>query len=117
MKKLITLLSLLLIVTGCTTHIASVTGISTKEIHAKHVDLDKFQISKNIEGTDTSFCPFGIPLFKLSHAVDDALRRGDGDLLINGDIYVTNYFALIGSICSFKIKGDVINLKKQKNNS
>ena len=106
-------LLLFLVMTGCTAHVANLTAVSTREVHAQHADLDKFQTTRHVTGTHTTFCPLFIPLFDPGRAVDDALSKGNGNLLINTDMYVSNYFAILGSVCSFKVTGDVVNLNKK----
>ena len=45
----------------------------------------------------------------LSKAVEDALKKGNGDLMINAEVSIERMFIVIGFINTLKIKGDVIN--------
>ncbi len=101
----------LLILTSCTSHITDVTAISTRNINPNEMDLNKLPTVKQVEGSNTVVTT----LFTfwrscdLSKAVEEALEKGDGDLMINSEVTVTSYFIVIGFINTIKIKGDVVN--------
>ena len=115
MKKHI-LIALLLLTTACTSHISDVTAISTRKVSTQEVDLNKLPMKKNIEGQDHVFWTIFNPSHnvKLSRAVEDALDKGDGDLMLNAEITLDSAFAIIGFINTLKIKGDVVNTKAGK---
>lgn len=110
MKKLI-ILSLLLTLSACTSYVANVTAISTREVNPNEVNLNNLPTVTNVEGQHEAVIT--ILNFwndvELSKAVEDALTKGNGDLLINGQITLKRIFILIGTINTLKIKGDVVN--------
>lgn len=57
------------------------------------------------------FIPFGQPTLK--EALNDALEKGGGDLMINASVYVRQWWFLIGR-SGIRIKGDVVNTKRRK---
>ena len=55
--------------------------------------------------------PLGQP--KLKEALNNALEKGQGDLMVNASVYVTGWWFLIGEV-GIKIKGDVVNTRGGK---
>lgn len=116
MKKLI-ILSLFLFLSACTSYIADVTAISTREVNPNEVNLNDLPTVTNIEGQHkavTTIFNFWNHV-NLSKAVDDALSKGNGDLLINGQITLKRFFIVVGFINTLKIKGDVVNTNAKLN--
>tara|TARA_Y100001970_G_scaffold291679_1_gene429796 strand:- start:1871 stop:2278 length:408 start_codon:yes stop_codon:yes gene_type:complete len=104
MKRLI-ILSLILILYGCTQKIADFSIVSTKNI-----DLgDKFQSMGIISGDDTEYIIFVIPTGTIK--IDDAIHN---TLIMNGaeylsDVKVENqtfYIPYIGGFTKYKITGE-----------
>src|ERR1035438_4838519 len=81
----------LIIPSGCVTRNADLTVISTKNVNiAKNLDLDGLPRTKGVEGKSSQltflFIPFeGRPNIK--DAVDDALAKADGDLMLDPVFY------------------------------
>jgi len=114
MKKIL-ILTILLFMSGCSTHITDLSMISNKNINLNKVDIDKLPTKKHIEGEDSKFVflfiPFGAPTLK--EALNDALEKGDGDLMVDASVYNTGWWFGIGEV-GIKIKGNVVNTKGEK---
>lgn len=111
MLKKIFLLFFLLLLTACTSHIVDVTAISTRNINQNEVDLNTLPTVRHVVGehteTATIFTFWKSP--NLSKAVEDALNKGNGDLIINAQVTLKKVFIGIGFISTVKIEGDVVN--------
>lgn len=115
MKRVLVMMAVVACLGGCTTHISDLSVISNKNIDLERLDLDVLPQKKRVEGRDDKFVflavPFGQPTLK--EAVNDALEKGGGDLMVNASIYVRQWWFLIGQI-GISIKGDVVNTKGRK---
>lgn len=116
---LLIFLSLLLFgsfLSGCSIRLATMTAISTRNVKLDEMDLDKLPQVKNVTGTDTRydflFIPLGIPT--VQGAVDDALTKGNGDLIIDGVIKFDFWSILLTGQRTFSITGTVVNTKGGK---
>ena len=109
MKKIILSLCAALVLSSCTGHMAEVSMISTREINVHDVNLDKLP-AKTVVGEDKAFVflfiPFGLP--DVETAVNNALEKGQGDLIINGTVYSTCWWFVVGQV-GVKVTGDVVN--------
>ncbi len=112
MKRILIMMTTVLCLNGCTTHLTDLSMISNKNVNLNKVDIDQLPQKKNIEGEDTKFVflfiPFGQPTLK--GALNDALEKGEGDLMVDASISATSWWFLIGQT-GLKIKGDVVNTK------
>ena len=118
MKKFI-LVAFLFLTAACTSHLPDVTAISTRELNPNEVDLNKLPTKTQIEGQHkavTTLFTFWKRV-NLSKAVDEALDKGEGDLMLNAEISLRRIFIVIGFINTIKIKGDVVNTKAALNNT
>ena len=115
MKRIFSILAIVLCMGGCTTHMTDLSMISNKNINLDRADIDKLPQKKHIEGEDRKFIflfiPFGQPTLK--EALNDALQKGGGDLMVNASVYHTGWWLGIGEV-GIKIKGDVINTKGEQ---
>ena len=115
MKKTFSILTILLFMCGCSTHITDLSMISNKNINLNKVDIDRLPTKKHIEGKDRKFVflfiPFGVPTLK--EALNDALEKGEGDLMVDASVYKTGWWFGFGEI-GIKIKGNVVNTKGEK---
>lgn len=86
--------------------------ISTRNIVLNETDIDKKPQMKNVIGEDKKFwflfIPFGIP--RIEPAVNDALAKGNGDLMIDASLDSVGWWFLIGEI-GYEIKGTVVNTR------
>lgn len=92
--------------------------ISNRNIDFNKVNIEALPRTKNIEGTARKplflFIPIGQPT--LGAALDNALEKANGDLMVNATVsstYSSNWLTLFGEM-EIKIKGDVINTKTAK---
>ncbi|MDY4842150.1 MAG: hypothetical protein SO314_07295 [Alphaproteobacteria bacterium] len=112
MKHIIAIFIMAIYLSSCTTHITDLSMISNKNINLNRVNIDTLSQKKNVEGEDSKFVflfiPFGQPTLK--GALNDALEKGQGDLMVDASVYVTSWWFLIGET-GIKIKGDVVNTK------
>ena len=95
------LLVVLLIVlfggSGCSTRVADLTLVSTKNIDLSNATLD-LKKGKRTTGEDCVFVflfPFGMP--NLKNAIDDALEKGHGNIMVDQVSYYKNKSFLIRS--------------------
>ena len=115
MKQLFLMIAIIACLSGCATHISDLSMISNKNLDLGKIDLDSLPQKKHVEGRDDKFVflfiPFGAPTLK--EALNDALKKGGGDLMVNASVYVTGWWFLIGRQ-GISIKGDVVNTKGGK---
>jgi hypothetical protein len=92
------------------------TAISTRNVKLDEVDLDKLPQVKNVTGTDTRydflFIPLGFPT--VQGAVDDALAKGNGDLIIDGVVKSEVWTILLTGQRTISVTGTVVNTKGGK---
>ena len=98
--------------TSCSTRIGDMNIISTRNVNLDQIDLDELPKKKRVEGKSSKFIfifiPFGMP--KLEEAVDDALDKGDGDILLDAVIYDKSWWFIFGQN-TITIKGSVADTK------
>lgn len=115
MKRIFSILAIALCMGGCTVHITDLSMISNKNINLDNVDVDRLPQKKQIEGEDRKFMflfiPFGQPTLK--EALNDALQKGGGDLMVDASVYYTYWWLGVGEL-GIKIKGDVVNTRGEK---
>jgi hypothetical protein len=102
------------VMSGCTTRIGDMTVISSKTVNLDRIDIDKCPQTKNVVGRDSRFVflfiPFGVP--HLKDAVDDALAKGNGDLITDAAFYSTEWWFLIGEH-TLEVRGTVVQTREQ----
>ncbi len=114
MKKYLLIVPLLFLLVGCSERIGDFTLISTK-----NVDIGKNYIKVNTDAIGKStkqiiiFIPTGTPSIK--DAVDDLLKKSNGDLVTNAVIHYNWYYIpyVFGEF-SYEIQGDVYSKVLQK---
>lgn len=107
------LLAILLVAAaGCSTRLADLTIISTKNVSLDKVDIDACPQKRNVEGEDSAFIflfiPFGFP--HLEDAIDDALKKGGGDTLVDGVLYRDGWWFLVGE-STLRVEGTVVDTR------
>lgn len=94
------------------TRLTDLTVVSDRNVTLDKIDLDRLPQVRGVTGKDSKFIflflPFGIP--HLKDAVDDALDKGGGDLMIDAVVYGGGWWFVIGQQ-SLKVKGTVINTR------
>jgi hypothetical protein len=115
MKSFFKLFILCFYLCGCSTHLTDISMISNKNISLSELNIDHLKKTKNVEGEDKVFIfliiPFGRPT--LQEAVNQALDKGKGDLMIDASVYSTGWWFIIGE-AGVKIKGTVVNTKEER---
>jgi len=96
---------------GCMTRYADLTVASTKNIKlGSNQDLDKLPRTASVEGKSSQLMFLFIPLQgppNLSDAVDDALTKSDGDLMLNPVFYTGGWWFIFGENI-LSVKGEVV---------
>lgn len=115
MKRVIIITFTILCLSGCTTHLTDVSIISNKNISLDKLDIDRCPQRKLVEGEDSKFVFLFIPLGqpKIKEAVNDALQKGNGDLIVDASLYKKYWWFLIGQQ-SIQIKGTVVKTRGEK---
>ena len=117
MKKIILTLAIIasLSCSACSTRIAGMTVLSNRPIKTKNVEVSKLPQTKNVVGESKRFVflfiPFGRPTIR--EALDDALMKADGDLMINPSLYSTFWWFIFGEV-GYELHGNVVNTRKGK---
>ncbi len=103
---------MVVILGGCSFRLADMTVVSTKNVTFDKVDLDKMPQVRGIVGKDSKFMflfiPFGYPV--LENAIDDALEKGGGDVMIDAVLYSKGWWFLVGEN-TLEVKGTVVNTR------
>ena len=93
------------------TRYADLTVASTKNIKlGSNQDLDKLPRTASVEGKSSQLMFLFIPLQgppNLSDAVDDALTKSDGDLMLNPVFYTGGWWFIFGENI-LSVKGEVV---------
>jgi hypothetical protein len=110
-KRLLSLALLAgLLGSACTTRVADLTLISTKNIDLGDVSID-VKKGQRFVGSDCAVWPLGIP-FKIptiETAVDRALEAGDGNLMVDQVTYQSQYTWIIASYVCIRAEGTVLD--------
>lgn len=110
-KRSLFLFATLLILGACTARIGDLTLISTKNIDLNSSRLDARE-GKRVEGEDCVYWPLGlIPLGlpNLEEAVDEALEKGNGNILVDQVTYQKGYYFVIASVSCIQVEGTVLD--------
>lgn len=105
---------ILLLLSGCSAQTYHMGLIIPENTPLKEQDINHSTIARSITGIDTHeiilFFPSGHPNFQ--NAVNQALVKGRGDLIINAEVsYICHWFVL-GGYERIKISGDVVRLPR-----
>lgn len=115
MMKILMTLAIILGLSACSTHLTDVSVLSNKNINLKTVDIDDAPKVKNVVGRDSKlvlvFIPLGTP--QLKEAVNDALRKADGDLIVDASVYRKNWWFIIGQE-TLEINGTVVKTRSDE---
>lgn len=109
---LVLLLLLLPLAVGCSTRMGDLTVVSNRNARLDALDFDSLPVERRVEGRSSRFVflfiPFGAPSFE--EAIDDALERGQGDLMTDVTIHSTSWWFLVGQN-GLRVEGDVRNTR------
>lgn len=110
------LLAVLFFASCETNPLADFTAISTRTVVSGEVDLTKLP-TKRVTGKDYGLSFFFIPIPpflppSIDDTVEDALQKGNGDLLLDAYLVEKRYFqGIIFNWVGYEIKGKVVNTK------
>ncbi len=98
--------------TGCSIRQADLTALSTRNVSLDTVDLDKLPQVKGVTGKDTGFVFLFFPVSfpHLEDAVDEALDKGGGDVMVDAVVHSQGWWFLVGQN-TIEVQGNVINTK------
>lgn len=103
------------LVSACSIRTADMTLMSTRIVNLDHVDLDKLPTTRRVVGEDKRwiilFIPLGLP--HLKDAVDQALDKGNGDLMTDAVVHQGGWTAILFGQTSLTVEGDVVKTRKQ----
>jgi hypothetical protein len=106
------LILLFFCLTGCAVRQADLTAVTTRNVKLDGTNLNELS-GKKVEGKDSKFIflflPFGIP--HIENAVDDALDKGNGDLMLDAVVYTNSWWFIVGQNI-ITVKGTVVDTLK-----
>lgn len=104
-----------LVSTACTTRVADLTLVSTKNIDLSNVTVDVRKGQRHT-GEDCKVWPLGIPIAvpTIEAAIDQALEKGGGNLMIDQVTYLSQYTWIIASQICMRVEGTVVNTTAAK---
>ena len=92
---------------ACTQRIADFTGISTKNIYAKGVDVSALPKVEGVKGRDIRFLGIGA---NIKDALDEALEKGHGNLMIDCAVHL--WWAPF--VAGYEVRGTVVKVPYKK---
>lgn len=103
------------LLSGCTVRHGSFTVLSNKLVSTKDFDLSTADRVKGVTGRDTAHMIILFPTngITLEDAVDDALRKGKGDLLTDAVVHSWSwYIPYIYGNMGWEVTGDVVKTRR-----
>lgn len=105
-------MAMLVLATGCSIRVADLTALSTRNVNLDKVDLDALPQTRSVEGEDTAWMvlvfPIGFP--HLEDAVDEALDKADGDIMVDVVVYSSGWWFIVGQN-TIRVKGNVVKTR------
>ena len=101
---------------ACSIRTADMTLMSTRIVHLDRVDIDKLPTTKRVVGETSKTTILLIPFFglpQLKDAVDDALNKGNGDLMTDAVVYQSQWTAILVGGMTIRVEGDVVKTRGQ----
>jgi hypothetical protein len=95
---------------GCTQRIGDLTFVSTRNIDLSDAQLDVRQ-GRRVKGEDCKIWPLGlIPtgIPTLQAAVDDALDKGNGNVMVDQVTYSSGFYFILASRQCIQAEGTVL---------
>ena len=109
------LITIILTTVGCTGGLSPITLISTK-----NVDLETFVLDLRkgtlVTGEDCNISLLGVihlGVPSLEEAVDDALEKGQGNILVDGYSYAFGYYAILYTYWCISVQGRVLKIPEK----
>ena len=114
--KLFLVIIFLFSTTSCVYRIGDFNAISDKNVTLENLKIDYKKTVNKVEGEDCKptifFIPTGIP--SLEEALDDAMNKGNGNLMLDTALYYSSWSILIFGNSCFTCKGTVYNAREIK---
>lgn len=106
-----------LLLSGCTVRHGDFTVLSNKLVSTKEFDLSKADRVKGVTGADVAHIIFFIPTkgdVSLKGALDDAFRKGNGDVMTDAVVYYWFWWIpyIYGQV-GWEVTGDVVKTRRQ----
>jgi len=102
----------LMLSSGCTTRLGDMTLVSTRLVSLDRVDVSTLPHGERVTGKSSKpvflFIPLGFP--NLLDAIDEALEKGNGDLMVDVVIRAEGWWFLVGQN-GLTVTGTVVNTK------
>ena len=110
--RLVACCLVLLSVCGCRLRQGDMTVLSNRNVNLDRIDLDKLKRTR-VTGEDKGFYFLGIPFARaqLEDAVDDALKKADGDLLTDVVVHTSYIWVILGVIETLEVEGDAVRTR------
>lgn len=101
-----------LLLSSCSQHIANFSAISTRNVSVNNVDLTKLP-QRKVTGVDSIYQVgiFFTGILSMQDAVEDALRKGEGDILLDASLTAKWYYFIFTNVFRYEITGTVVNTK------
>ncbi len=101
---------------GCTTNHGDYTVLSNKLVRSSNFELSKADRKKSVVGEDVAHIILFFPTKQqvtMEEAVDDALEKGDGDVMTDATVKFTSwYIPLIYGTTKWVVEGDVVKTRR-----
>ena len=114
MTSILVLAALVIVLSGCSIRHGDFSVASNKIVRLSDFEVDKADRVKGVEGKDFKhiifYIPTGIPT--IDAAIDDALEKGNGDLLTDAVIEQYWWWFLVYGQVGWTVKGDVVKTRQ-----
>jgi len=112
--SIIIILIFTILSSSCSVRVADLTLISTKNIDLSNAKFD-MRKGRRTKGESCAIAllgliPLGIP--NLEEAVDDALNKGNGNVMVDQVTYIKNAYFVIASQSCIEVEGTVLNVSE-----
>jgi hypothetical protein len=100
---------------GCTHHHGNFSVISNKLVRTSDFDLSQLDRTRNVVGEDRMHILLIFPTkleATLDEAIDDALREGDGDLIVDAVVESWEWYVPPYGQAGWRVRGDVVKTRR-----
>lgn len=99
---------------GCQARLGGMTVAATGGVRLSELDLDAAPQTERVTGVDSKFWFLFIPIplgpFNYQKAIDDALEKGEGDVMVDVVFYHRWWWFLVGR-SSIEAEGNVVKTR------